>query len=109
MQLTNSALDRFTEIFLPIVDLDTFPIALTLEGKTIKFRILQKLPTGNEGFTIKEFYGTYRDEMLDAIVQTGENIQYFQLSCESCSFRSHDARELIEALRARDRYCGSLN
>jgi hypothetical protein len=91
------------------VDSETFPIALTLEGETIKFHIERKLPTGNEGFTIKEFYGTYRDEMLDAIVHVGEKIQRFQISCESCSFRSHDARELIETLRERDRYCGSLN
>jgi hypothetical protein len=99
MQLTNSAIDRFSEIFLPIVDLETFPIALTLEGETIKFHIERKLPTGNEAYAINEFYKTYRDQMLDAIVQSGEEIQLFHLSCESVKCQmTHDARKLKQSV-----------
>ncbi len=101
-QSTNSTLDRFTEKFLPIVDCDRFPLEISLESETIKIHILKKLPDGNEAYAINEFYKLYRDQMLDAIVQTGKEIQLFQISCESRSFAAHDARKLIEELREYD-------
>ncbi|MBW4422132.1 MAG: hypothetical protein KME13_23435 [Myxacorys californica WJT36-NPBG1] len=104
MQSLDTTIDRFSSHFLPHVDRSKFQIDLSLVEDTIKIHIKKKLPEQNEGFTIGKFYGQYRDEMIEAVVQTGEEIQRFQISCEEREFRSHNVRNLLRSPQNLDRF-----
>ena len=104
----STTLDRFAALFLPQVD-SKFQIELSLDGETVKIHIMNTLPDLNEGFTIGEFCRTYRDEMLAAIVETGEEIQRYQICCGSLEFQKTNARNLIRALGDRDKFLALRN
>jgi len=103
------ALQSFSEKFLFAVDRSKFQIELALKEETIKIHIRTRLPGLNPGFTIGAFCKDYRDKMLSAIVETGEEIQLYQLSCEELEFQPHSARNLIRALADREQFNGYNN
>jgi len=104
----STTLDRFAALFLPQVD-SKFQIELSLDGETVKIHIVNRLPGLNDGFTIGEFCRSIRDELLAAIVATGEEIQRYQISCCDLNFQAHNARSLIKALGDRDKFLALRN
>jgi len=92
----STPLDRFSALFMPIVD-SRFQLQISIDGDTIKLHIPSNLPEMNEGFTIGEFCKNYSDEMRNAIVATGEEIQHYQLSCGSLEFQKQNPRAVIKA------------
>ena len=104
----STTLDHFSKLLAPQID-PKFKIDFSLDGDIVRIHITDRLEGLNDGFTIGEFCRHHRDEMLAAIVETGEEIQRYQICCGSLEFQKTNARNLIRALADRDKFLALRN
>lgn len=88
---------RFSALLAPSTDA-RFQLEFSMQNDIVGIHIVNRLSEMNPGFTIGEFCKHHQDEMLSAILQTGEEIQSYRLSCEDLEFQPQDARKFVKAL-----------